>query len=406
MSPLAEPRDAATLRDIVAEAAARSRPLEIVGGGTKRALGRPPADDALVLSTAALAAPLAYEPEELVLTASPALTLAEAEAMLAQSRQQFAFEPPDLGPLFGGAADAGTLGGVLMCNLAGPRRLTTGAARDHLLGFKAVSGHGQVFKSGGRVVKNVTGYDLSKLVTGSYGTLAVLTEVSVKVLPRPEKTRTVLVRGLDDATALRALSAALGSLHEPTSAAHLPAAVAARSAVGYVASAGASVTALRLEGFAPSVEARCAALRTELAAFGELEELHSMNSTKLWKELRDATPLVGRPELIVWRLSVPPSAAADTVARIAPALHWYDWGGGLVWLALAAGEPDGGAARIRAALAPSGGHATLIRADAALRRAVPVFQPQDPALAALTARVKHSFDPQRVLNRGRMVDGL
>ncbi len=166
MSPLAEPRDAATLRDIVAEAAARSRPLEIVGGGTKRALGRPPADDALVLSTAALAAPLAYEPEELVLTASPALTLAEAEAMLAQSRQQFAFEPPDLGPLFGGAADAGTLGGVLMCNLAGPRRLTTGAARDHLLGFKAVSGHGQVFKSGGRVVKNVTGYDLSKLVTG------------------------------------------------------------------------------------------------------------------------------------------------------------------------------------------------------------------------------------------------
>ncbi len=182
--------------------------------------------------------------------------------------------------------------------------------------------------------------------------------------------------------------------------------MAARSAVGYVASAGASVTALRLEGFAPSVEARCAALRTELAAFGELEELHSMNSTKLWKELRDVSPLVGRPELIVWRLSVPPSAAADTVARIAPALHWYDWGGGLVWLALAAGEADGGAARIRAALAPSGGHATLIRADAALRRAVPVFQPQDPALAALTARVKHSFDPQRVLNRGRMVDGL
>jgi glycolate oxidase FAD binding subunit len=306
----------------------------------------------------------------------------------------------------GATADAGTLGGMLMCNLAGPRRLTAGAARDHLLGFKAVSGHGEVFKSGGRVVKNVTGYDLSKLVTGSYGTLAVLTEVSVKVLPRPEKTRTVLVRGLDDATAIRALSAALGSEHEPTSAAHLPAAVAARSGVGYVASAGAAVTALRLEGFAPSVEARCAALREALAGFGALEELHSMNSVKLWKELRDATPLVDRPELIVWRLSVPPTAAPAIVAAIAPALHWYDWAGGLVWLGIAPGEADAGAARIRAAIPPGGGHATLIRAPAPLRAAVPVFQPQEPALAALTARVKHSFDPSRLLNRGRMVEAL
>ncbi len=221
--------------------------------------------------------------------------------MLAQSRQQLAFEPPDLGPLLGAAADAGTLGGALACNLAGPRRLTAGAARDHLLGFKAVNGHGEVFKAGGRVVKNVTGYDLSKLITGSYGTLAVLTEVSIKVLPRPEKTRTVLVCGLDDAAAIRVLAGALSSINEPTAAAHLPAAVAARSAVGYVAQAGGAVTALRLEGFAPSVEARCAALKTELGALGTVEELHSSNSLQLWRELRDAAPLVGRPELVVWR---------------------------------------------------------------------------------------------------------
>ncbi|MBI3517395.1 MAG: FAD-binding protein [Proteobacteria bacterium] len=398
------PTTAAELRDIVADAVARTQPLEIVGRGTKRGLGRPVVD-AVEVSAASLTAATVYEPEELVLTASPALRLAELEAMLAQSRQQFAFEPPDLGPLLGAAADAGTLGGALLCNLAGPRRLSAGAARDHILGFKAVNGHGDAFKSGGRVVKNVTGYDLSKLMTGSYGTLAVLTEVSVKVLPQPEKTRTVLVRGLDDTKAIQALTAALHGLHEPTAAAHLPAAVAARSSVGYVAKAGGAVTAIRLEGFAPSVEARCAALKAELGALGEVEELHSMNSVRLWKALRDAEPLVGRPELVVWRVSVAPAAAPAVVAAIGPmALHWYDWGGGLIWLGLAQGEPDAGAARVRAAVAPAGGHATLIRADAALRRAVAVFEPQAPALAALTARVKHSFDPQRILNRGRMYE--
>jgi glycolate oxidase FAD binding subunit len=401
-----EPRDAAELRDIVAEAAARERPLEIVGGGTKRGLGRP-VEGAVEVSTASLASATIYEPEELVLTASPALKLAELEAMLAQSRQLLAFEPPDLGPLLGGVADAGSLGGALICNLAGPRRLTAGAARDHILGFKGVNGFGETFKSGGRVVKNVTGYDLSKLIAGSYGTLAVLTELSVKVLPRPEKTRTVLLRGLDDAAAIRALAGALHSVHEPTAAAHLPAAAAAHSAVGYVAQAQGSVTALRLEGFAPSVEARCAALKAELGALGAVEELHSMNSTRFWKELRDAAPLVARPELVVWRVSVPPAQAPAMVAAAGTvALHWYDWAGGLVWLGLAPGEPDGGAARLRAAVASCGGHATLVRADAALRRAVPVFQPQPPALAALSARVKHSFDPLRILNRGRMYESL
>ena len=401
-----EPRDAAELRDIVAEAAARERPLEIVGGGTKRGLGRP-LEGAVEVSTASLAAATIYEPDELVLTASPALKLAELEAMLAQSRQLLAFEPPDLGPLLGAAPDAGTLGGALICNLAGPRRLTAGAARDHILGFKGVSGHGEAFKSGGRVVKNVTGYDLSKLIAGSYGTLAVLTELSVKVLPRPEKTRTVLLRGLDDAAAIRALAGALNSVHEPTAAAHLPAAAAAHSAVAYVAQAGGSVTALRLEGFAPSVEARCAALKAELGALGEIEELHSMNSTRFWKELRDAAPLVARPELVVWRVSVPPAQAPAMVAAAGPvALHWYDWAGGLVWLGVAPGAPDGGAARLRAAVASCGGHAMLVRADIALRRAVPVFQPQPPALAALSARVKHSFDPRRILNRGRMYESL
>jgi glycolate oxidase FAD binding subunit len=296
----------------------------------------------------------------------------------------------------------------LACNLSGPRRIKAGAARDHFLGFSAVSGRGEAFKAGGRVVKNVTGYDLCKLLAGSYGTLAALTDVTIKVLPAPEKTRTVLVFGLDDAAACAAMTRALGSMHEVSGAAHLPTAAAATSQVGYVKDATAAVTALRVEGPGPSVEHRCAALRRELADLGPTEELHGRNSALLWRELADVAPLVARPELAVWRLSLPPQAGHAVIREIAGAergLHYYDWGGGLVWLGVMPDEMAEAAA-IRAALAPYGGHATLIRAAEALRAAVPVFQPLDPVKAGLSERVKNGFDPQRVLNPGRMYPGV
>ena len=244
-----------------------------------------------------------------------------------------AFEPPDLGPLLGGAAGQGSIGGAIACNLSGPRRIKAGAARDHFLGFHAVSGRGEVFKSGGRVVKNVTGYDLCKLMAGAYGTLSALTDVAVKVMPAPEKTRTVLLFGLDDAGALSAMTRALGSAHEVSGAAHLPAELAAGCGVSYVSKAGGAVTALRVEGPAPSVEYRCAALRRELSDLAETEELHSMNSAALWRELRDVNPFVAHPRQLVWRISVPPRAGPGLAARIAgaaDALYYYDWGGGLV----------------------------------------------------------------------------
>ena len=287
----------------------------------------------------------------------------------------------------------------------GPRRIKAGAARDHFLGVESASGRGELFKSGGRVVKNVTGYDLCKLLCGSYGTLAVMTDVTVKVLPRPQKTYTVLVLGLDDSAAVKAMSRALGSPHEVSGAAHLPAALAAGSAVSYVAEAGGAVTALRLEGPGPSVEYRCAALRRELADLGETEELHSQNSLTLWQELRDLRPLQSVGDRAVWRISVAPSEGPEVVADIGQGEAFYDWGGGLVWLALSAAG-DAGAARIRDVLRPKGGHATLIRAPLEVRAAEAVFQPQDPAMAALSARVKDGFDPRRVLNPGRMYAGL
>jgi glycolate oxidase FAD binding subunit len=257
------------------------------------------------------------------------------------------------------------------------------------------------------VVKNVTGYDLCKLLCGSYGTLAVMTDVTMKVLPRPQKTYTVLVLGLDDATAAQAMSRALGSPHEVSGAAHLPAAQAAKSAVSYVAGAGASVTALRLEGPGPSVEYRCAALRRELSDLGATEELHSQNSLTLWRELRDVQAFAGNHNTAVWRISVAPTAGPGVVAAIGAGEAFYDWGGGLIWLSLPLnGEGDAGAAAVRAAVAAVGGHATLIRAPLELRAAAPVFQPQDAAMAALTQRVKDGFDPKRILNPGRMYAGL
>jgi glycolate oxidase FAD binding subunit len=403
MSEVFKPTTAEQLRDTVAWATAEEIKLEVLGSASKRGFGRPLALEHR-LELAGLAGILFYEPEELVLSARVGTPLAEVKAALAARKQELAFEPLDLAPLYGGAAGAGTIGGTVACNLAGSRRIKAGAARDHLLGFKAVSGRGEAFKSGGRVVKNVTGYDLSKIMAGSHGTLGVMSEVTLKVLPVAEKARTVLLYGLDDATAVEALSRALGSPHEVSAAAHLPAAVAAESGVSRVAAAGAAVTAIRVEGPGPSVEPRCAALRAELGVLGETEELHSHNSRSLWREITDLKPFVARPELALWRVSVAPTAGPAIMAKVAPtlsALHYYDWGGGLVWLGVPA-DGDAGAAVVRAAVAPFGGHATLVRAPDPLREHVAVFQPLEPAKLALSRRLKEGFDPHGILNPGRM----
>lgn len=411
MSTTFRPNSVEQVAEAVAWAAAEETPLEVVGQGSKRGFGRP-LQTGHEIDLSALSGITLYEPEELVLSARAGTPMAEIRDALAAKNQHLAFEPPDLGPLYGVAAGAGSIGGALACNLAGPRRLKAGAARDHFLGLHAVSGRGEAYKSGGRVVKNVTGYDLCKLLAGSHGTISVLAEVTVKVMPAPEKTRTVLVHGLDDTRAGTAMQRAMNSAHEVSGAAHLPASAAAAVQAPRVADVGAAVTALRVEGPGVSVDYRCAALRRELADLGETSELHSHNSRLLWEEVRDVRPVPGTPDTVLWRLSVPPSAGPAVAARIAAegrALYYFDWAGGLIWLTLplAGGAAnDAGAALVRGALAAGGGHATLLRAPAELRAAVPVFQPQDAASAALSARIKDSFDPNRVLNPGRMYAGL
>ncbi len=406
MSTQLKPENVDQVRDAVAWAAGEETPLELIGGGSKRSIGRP-GNAAHTLDLSELAGITLYEPEELVLSAGPGTPIAEIYAALAEQNQELAFEPPDYGPLLGNPEGEGTLGGVVATNLAGPRRIKAGAARDHFLGFSAVSGRGEEFKSGGRVVKNVTGYDLCKIMAGSWGTLGAMTQVTVKVLPAAAKIRTVLIFGCDGQTATAAMTRALQSPYEVSGAAWLPRPIAALSGVGYVKSADASITAIRIEGPGPSVEYRCGALRKKLAEFGKTEELHGHNSAAFWREVRDVRPFAFTSDTrVVWKMSVPPqsgAALATSLVDLADAEVFLDWGGGLVWVAVSA---DADLEKVRAATVSAGGHATLIRAPAELRSSIPVFQPQNPGLARLSQRLKESFDPRGVLNPGRMYPGI
>jgi glycolate dehydrogenase FAD-binding subunit len=409
MTDTLQPRDGAEVEAAVQAAVAQGKALEIVGHGSKRAVGRAAQWD-LTLDLSRLSGVTLYEPAELVLSARAGTPLAEIEALVAENGQQLAFEPMDLALLLGGAAGRGTIGGTLAANLAGPRRIKAGAARDHFLGFTAVSGRGETFKSGGRVVKNVTGYDLAKLMAGSWGTLAVMTDVTIKVLPRPEIEETLLILGLGDAAAAQAMTLAMGSAAEVSAAAHAPAAVAARLPIGSLAAAGRAVTALRLEGVPPSIAHRRQLLRATLKAHGELGSLDEAPSRMLWRAVRDVAPFAaaGPGERPLWRVSTAPTCGPDVAARIArgaDAAVLYDWAGGLLWIELPPSD-DAHASLVRAAVAPAGGHATLMRAPASVRAAVAVFEPPDQVAAALTKRVKEGFDPKGVLNPGRMYAGV
>jgi glycolate oxidase FAD binding subunit len=412
MADTLRPRDAKDVEAAVQSALAGGKTVEIVGHGSKRAIGRPVQTD-LTLDLSALAGVTLYEPEELVLSAKAGTPLAEIETLLAANNQQLAFEPMDYAAVLGGVVGRGTIGGALAANISGPRRIKAGAARDHFLGLSAVSGRGESFKSGGRVVKNVTGYDLCKLMAGSWGTLGAMTDVTIKVLPRPETEQTLLIRGVEPPQAVKAMTSAMGSSCDVSGAAHLPADVAARIAAKEIT--GDAVTALRLEGFSPSVAERKRMLEVLMKPFGEMATADARLSRSLWSAIRDATAFAARrsppsreDERPLWRISTAPSRGAELAAMIAggaQAQMFYDWAGGLIWVMLDVGN-DAGAALIRHAVAATGGHATLVRAPASMRAAIDVFTPQDAALTALTKRVKEGFDPQGVLNPGRMWAGM
>ncbi len=347
-------------------------PLVVRGGGT-RAVGRPVAGE--VLETGGLSGITLYEPGALTLVACAGTPLAELEAALAAEGQRLPFEPMDMRALMGTSGEP-TVGGMVAANASGPRRVQAGACRDSLIGVRFVDGAGAIIKNGGRVMKNVTGYDLVKLMAGSWGTLGVLTECSFKLLPVPATEATLVSAPLDPEAAVQVMARALGTPYEVNGA--------ARGADGRVV--------LRIEGFGEQVAYRGAALRAALG--GDWEVIEGAASAEIWQGIRDVRAFAGQAG-DVWRVSVRPSEAPELVAR-AKAELVMDWGGGLIWALVAEGRD------LRAELGAFRGHATLIRGSEATRAALPVFQPEPAPVAALAQGLRARFDPRGVLNPGLM----
>ncbi|MGN7292193.1 glycolate oxidase subunit GlcE [Rhizobium sp. SAFR-030] len=399
MKAILVPTREAEAADMVRSAAASGRRLLIAGGNTRSGFGNRVAADA-VLRSAGLSGIVAYDPAEMVMTARSGTALAEVEEALTENGQMLAFEPIDHRPLMGTEGEP-TIGGVFASNASGPRRLLSGAARDSLLGIRFVNGRGDIVRAGGRVMKNVTGLDLVKLLAGSHGTLGLLTEVTFRVLPRPEAEETIVVSGLDDGDAARAMAMAMGLSVEVSGAAHLPESVRGRF-IGGLLPAG-PATVLRLEGLPASVTVRAQRLASALGRSGSVSRLEPDAGAQLWRQVRDVAPYADGSLRPLWRVSVAPSSGFQLVADLrmqAGIDAFYDWQGGLVWMRMEA-EPAADLVR-QVVRHHGGGHATLLRASEAMRETVPAFQPLPPAVAALTERVRASLDPAGVFNPGKM----
>jgi glycolate oxidase FAD binding subunit len=389
------PADEAGIRDVVAAAYADRTPLLVQGAGSKASVLRQ-VQAAHTLSTAAVAGITLYSPKELIVSVRAGTRLKDLQAELEKSGQHMIAEPPDYGHLLDSPANP-TLGGLVGANLSGPRRIAGGAMRDHVLGVRAVNGAGELIKSGGRVLKNVTGLDVCKLLAGSYGTLAVMTELTFKVLPAPEDTASVVFQGQTPEQAVATLSAALGSPYGVTGAAYLPQTIKCGPT---------ALTIARIEDFAASVSYRSNKLRQDLAEFGTAGIMPARESRMLWDNIRDAHLLSSGRNEAIWRISVRPSRGPDLLAAAESegARGYLDWGGGLVMLAGPSTEATHVA--ITEAVKRAGGVWTVLRAPAAWRDAAHLIPPEAPALAVISRRVKAAFDPAGILNPGRMFAGV
>ena len=394
MASLLKPDSESATGEIVREHFRKRKPLRIAGGGT-RPVGNS-VDAAQTLSTGGLSGITLYEPGALTLVAEAGTLLETIGDALSAEGQHLPFEPADYRALLGTRGNS-TIGGVVAAGVSGPRRIQAGSTRDSLIGVRFVSGEGEIIKNGGRVMKNVTGYDLVKLMCGSHGTLGILTEVSFKLLPRPQATGTVMVTGLDDRAAVTALLKALGSPFDVTGAAHLQ-----------KGDDGKPLTLIRCEGLPESVGYRTGRLKDMLApmlpASAELAiESDPARNAGIWKQVRDVEPFAARKGG-VWRLSVKPSDGPDVVSEIAGKLGCealYDWGGGLVWLLADAADGEA-AAVIRGAVDARGGHATLFRRNTPGNGSVETFHPEQPRIAAISQNLRRQFDPAGILNPGLM----
>jgi glycolate oxidase FAD binding subunit len=407
MADVYMPRNEVELAGFVKDARAGQHPLEICGFRSKREAGRP-LNPAAVISTAKLSGITLYEPKELVISAKAGTPLYEVEAALAQHNQELPFEPADFSRIYGHDALAASVGGIAAMNISGPRRILRGAARDYMLGIRAVNGEGTPVKSGGRVMKNVTGVDLVRGLSGSWGTLAVFTEITFKVLPKAPESRTVMFLGLSDEAATGVMSAAMGTPYEVSGTIHLHGALTARLSDQEIAPAKTALTALRIEGAPRSLGYRMEKLRRELAPFGDTYELDSGRSAEFWADIRSLSFLSADFERPLWRITTAPSKAPHIVRALSAFFEVnaaYEWSGGLLWLELPPSS-DASVTEMRRVLAEFDADSMLMRAPRAVRSGVEVFHPLPFANMKIAQTLKKAFDPAGILNPGRMYAGV
>jgi glycolate oxidase FAD binding subunit len=400
------PRTEEELAGLVSESVAKTVPVEVCGKRSKANMGRPLQVGARI-STREMRGVTLYEPSELVLSAKSGTPLAEIEELLSANGQELAFEPCALEHALGSGGEEATIGGIIAANASGSRRILRGAARDHLIGVRAVNGRGEVIKSGGRVMKNVTGYDIARALSGSWGTLAVMSEITLKVLPKAEETRTLVCLNLTDESAVSAMCHAMGSAYEISGAVHLQRPFVERLTIPDVAALGQSVTALRLENFASSVEYRLGRLHQELKTFGTLYEMDDGRSRAFWRDVR-RLQFLADSDWTLWRITTAPEQGARLVSAISGQIACraaYDWSGGLIWLEIPPAT-DATATVLRRVIAEYQADALLVRASPAARASVGVFQPLPEVNMNLIRRLKEAFDPHRILNPGRMYPGI
>lgn len=394
------------LASFLSEATATSTPVEIFGGHTKAQLGRP-RTAAAAISTHVLRGIRSYQPAERIITVQAGCLISDLERELAPHGQMLGFEPVDVATVFGEKPGRATIGGVICSNLAGSRRIAAGGIGDHLVGIKAVAGTGEVIQSGGPVARGNAGLNLTRVLVGSWGTLAALVEVSLRVAPVPQATRTIVSLGLSEEIAIEAMSGAMQTPYGVTGTVHLEPPIASRLWSDGLGSDGRSVTAIRLENMAHAMPGCLERLQVALAAYGDVHVLDDEKSEILWHELRQLLVLP-HSETPLWRISTLPSKAFEVVSAIRRYISvdaYYDWSGGLIWLEVPQ-SADAGATEIRRVVASTGGHATLIRASADVKAAIDVFEPMHSGVELMTRRLKQVFDPAGILNPGRIYADL
>ncbi|WP_018688643.1 glycolate oxidase subunit GlcE [Ahrensia kielensis] len=394
-----KPADELEAAQLITNARSEGTRLEIRGNGTKRDIGNAVSADKII-SASAMSGITQYDPAELVMVAKAGTLLSEIDKALAKNKQMHVFEPANYGKLFGTNGKQ-TIGGIAASNMSGPRRYVAGAARDSLLGVRFVNGSGEIIKNGGQVMKNVTGLDLVKLMGGSWGTLGFLTEVSFKVLPRPETQITLAIHNVSDAEGAQLMATAMATSADVTGASHAPADIASQLMNAPVKG---GITFMRLEGLKETIGVRCDRVIASLPKGLNIQEIDARASLALWKMIRDVLPFADQDQRPVWRISVAPMSGYKVAAAILNKLEgqvFYDWQGGLVWLRLD-DVSNANAQIVRNIVKDHGGYATLIRASEPVRASTAVFQPEIAPLAALSERIKMAMDPSGLFNVGRM----